>query len=86
MKTPTLDFYYFEECPYCQRVIRTIKKLNILVNWNNIHEDSKHMNFLVDATGRRTVPCLFIDGKPMHESLDIIEWLETNESNLTKNK
>lgn len=85
MNNPTLDFYYFEECPYCQRVIRVIKNLKISVNWKNIHDDAASMKHLVDVTGRRTVPCLFIDGKPMHESLDIIEWLEENESSLSKN-
>ena len=27
-------------------------------------------------TGRRTVPCLYIDDVPFFESADIIEWLE----------
>ena len=26
MSAPKLDFYYFESCPYCQRVIRVIEK------------------------------------------------------------
>lgn len=24
------------------------------------------------------VPCLFIDGEPLYESMDIIKWLEEN--------
>ena len=28
------------------------------------------------------VPCLFIDGAPMYESLDIISWLEANPAEL----
>lgn len=28
--------------------------------------------------GKTQVPCLVIDGKPLYESLDIIEWLKTN--------
>ena len=31
---------------------------------------------LVSIGGKRQVPCLFIDGKPLYESLDIIKWLE----------
>lgn len=28
--------------------------------------------------GKRQVPCLFIDGKPLYESSDIIAWFEQN--------
>lgn len=84
MKAPELDFYYFDACPYCQRVIKVIEKNNIKVNWIDIHEDLNSMQKLLQITGRKTVPCLFIDGTPMHESLDIIKWLETNLDRLTK--
>lgn len=84
MKKPTLELYYFDACPYCQRVMQVIKKHNILVNWKNIHDDKKALDFLIATTGRKTVPCLFIDGKPMHESLDIMNWLESNLDVLAK--
>ena len=42
------------------------------------------MDRLFSETGRRTTPCLFIDGKPMFESEDIIEWLKNNQFNLHK--
>lgn len=86
MNAPQLDFYYFEECPYCQRVINVINKHKIKVNWLDIHKESAHAKKLVEATGRKTVPCLFIDGKPMHESLDIMKWMESNLDNLTKSE
>lgn len=38
----------------------------------------------MNDTGRRTVPCLYIDNQPMFESQDIMEWLRDNESNLEK--
>ncbi len=84
MKAPELDFYYFDSCPYCQRVIKVINKHNIKVNWIDIYEDLKSLQKLVQITGRKTVPCLFIDGDPMHESADIMEWLEKNVDRLTK--
>lgn len=31
-----------------------------------------------DMGGKRQVPCLFIDGKPLYESSDIIAWFEQN--------
>ena len=84
MKAPELDFYYFDACPYCQRVIKVIEANKIKVNWIDIHENLNSMQKLLHITGRKTVPCLFIDGTPMHESLDIIKWMESNLDSLTK--
>lgn len=83
-RAPELDFYYFDACPYCQRVINVIKKNKIKVNWIDIHEDMNSLQKLIQITGKKTVPCLFIDGDPMHESLDIMAWLEKNLDRLTK--
>ena len=33
---------------------------------------------LRERTGSTQVPCLFINGKPMFESMDIIAWLKAN--------
>ncbi|MBW1881075.1 MAG: glutathione S-transferase domain-containing protein [Deltaproteobacteria bacterium] len=30
----------------------------------------------MERTGRTQVPCLFVDGEPMFESLDIVDWFE----------
>ncbi len=84
MQNPILDFYYFDSCPYCQRVMRVIDELKISVNYMNIYENTNNMEKLIYITGKKTVPCLFIDGVPMHESSDIMEWLQKNESNLLK--
>lgn len=62
-----------------------IKKNNIKVNYKNIYEDTNNLQKLIYITGRKTVPCLFIDGVPMHESGDIMVWLEQNLERLEKN-
>ncbi len=82
MQSPHLELFYFPECPYCQLVMDTIDELGILVDMNNIRQDSKHLQRLTQDTGRRTVPCLYIDNHPMHESRDIIAWLEKNRDKL----
>lgn len=84
MNKPVLDFYYYDMCPYCSYVQSTINELNIKVNYKNILEDRKNLEKLVADTGRRTVPCLYIDGRPMFESSDIIMWLQANKDNLEK--
>jgi glutaredoxin 2 len=83
-KYPQLDLYYFDACPYCQKVMNAIKKYNIKVDYKNIYENTNDLQKLIEITGRKTVPCLFIDGNPMHESSDIVAWLEKNSSVLAK--
>ncbi|MBC7539051.1 MAG: glutathione S-transferase N-terminal domain-containing protein [Bacteriovorax sp.] len=84
MKTPLLELYYFDSCPYCQRVLNIINELKIKVTYKDIHNDINEMHKLYYVTGRKTVPCLFINGDPMHESLDIINWLKANLETLEK--
>lgn len=83
-KFPILDFYYYESCFYCQKVIRAIRAQHIKVNWMDIYENIGHLQKLTYITGSKTVPCLFIDGAPMHESDDIVEWINKNASHLEK--
>jgi|GEM_PF-790944 len=70
-----LALYAYDSCGFCQRVFRTVGQLGIEVELRNTMRDPKHRRDLVEATGRGTVPCLFIDGEPMHESSDIVAWL-----------
>lgn len=51
----------------------------------NILQDEANLHRLVKDTGRRTVPCLYIDNKPMFESADISRWLDQNQNTLDKN-
>lgn len=80
-----LELYYFDACPYCQKVIRVIDKHNLKVDYKDIYENTNDLQKLMYITGRKTVPCLFIDGVPMHESGDIVNWLNENAEKLAKN-
>ena len=77
-----LDLYYFESCPFCQIVLHEINKLGINLKLTDINSDPAARDYLFERTGRYTVPCLFIDNHPMHESSDIIKWLNENHKNL----
>ena len=78
MTEKKLELYYFEQCPYCQKVLQALRLTGLeeKVTYMDIHEDSKNKQKLLADTGRGTVPCLYIDGKPMHESDDIVAWLK----------
>lgn len=61
-----------------------IERHKIKVSYLDIYENTNNMQKLMMITGRKTVPCLFIDGQPMFESLDIMKWLEDNLASLEK--
>ncbi len=84
MSTPKLELFYYDACPFCAFVLREIEDLKILVEKRNILEDQSNLQRLMTDTGRRTVPCLYIDNKPMFESQDIVDWLINNKSSLEK--
>lgn len=71
-----LELFYKETCPYCHRVMDFMKDKGISgVELLDIESDAAIKNRLVEVGGKGQVPCLFIDGKPLYESLDIIDYL-----------
>ena len=73
-----LVLYYFDECPFCKKVLRFLDNKDFDVKYKNIHTESKAYDELIEVGGKSQVPCLTIDGKPLYESDDIIFWLEEN--------
>lgn len=73
-----LALFEYPSCPYCQRVMRRLGPLGLTdaVKLRDVHADQGAMAELVAATGRTQVPCLVIDGVPLLESADIVDWLE----------
>ena len=75
----TLELYKRDTCPYCQRVLRYLAETGRTdVIMRDIIADPKNRQDLVAIGGADQVPCLFIDGKPLYESLDIIDWLKAH--------
>ncbi len=75
---PKLELYIKPTCPYCMKVIRFLEKNDLDIELLNIDEDNAHREKLQEVGGSIQVPCLFIDGKPMYESSDIIDYLKEN--------
>ncbi len=74
-----LKLYKMDACPYCRRVMTYLNESGRTdVQLMDIHADKENYRTLVEVGGMDQVPCLFIDGKPMYESLDIIEWLKAH--------
>ena len=74
-----LELYKYDTCPYCQRVMSYIASSGRTdIVYQDIHRSAEAAETLVEVGGKRQVPCLFIDGQPLYESLDIIRWLEAH--------
>lgn len=74
-----LELFMFDTCPYCRRVLKEIDRSGRTdIDLLNIHQSEDARKRLIQIGGKEQVPCLFIDGKPMYESLDIIDWLQKN--------
>lgn len=74
-----LELYMFETCPYCRRVLNYLDESGRTdVELHNIHKNTEDRQRLIEVGGMEQVPCLFVDGVPMYESLDIIDWLKAH--------
>jgi glutaredoxin len=75
-ETLDLELFKKDSCPFCQRVFRTVARLEVPVRMRDIRHDPEAARLLVEVGGKRQVPCLFVNGKPMYESADIVRFLE----------
>ena len=75
----TLELFKFDACPYCQRVLRYLAedgRTDVILR--DIRKSPDAAERLRREGGKMQAPCLLIDGKPLYESLDIIEWLQAH--------
>ena len=75
MATQNLELFYKPTCPYCHKVMSFMEQNNIELPMHDIVADDAARERLIEVGGKRQVPCLFIDGKAMYESGDIIAYL-----------
>ncbi|WP_168210966.1 glutaredoxin family protein [Persicimonas caeni] len=73
-----LVLYKTDFCPFCIRVMRVLDAVDVDVKMRDVSGDPEARAHLLEVTGRRTVPCMFIDGVPMFESADISDWLRVH--------
>lgn len=74
-----LEIYYKPTCPFCVKVLRYIEENSVEgVELKDKSANRKYEQELIAIGGKSQVPCLFIDGKPLYESDDIMSWLKEN--------
>ena len=70
-----LVLYMFPSCPYCQKVLHFMEEHNIEIPTRDITKPQIAAEMVALTGGETQVPCLAIDGKPLWESAEIIEFL-----------
>lgn len=73
-----LQLYVIPSCPFCKRVTQYLDKNQLSVPIKDITTDDEAMEYLKRVGGKIQAPCLFIDGEPMYESSDIIDYFKQN--------
>lgn len=70
-----LKLYVLEHCPYCNKVRRYLDQEGIEVEILDV-SDPENQNQLMEIGGKDQVPMLLVDGTPLYESDDIIEYFK----------
>ena len=61
--TQRVQVYTTHYCGYCVRAKSLLKRLNIAFEEIDVSDDPDKRDWLVKASGQRTVPQIFIDGR-----------------------
>ena len=75
-----LELFKRDSCSYCVKVQMLIEELGVgdKIEQLDITRDAAARKRLIEVGGKQQVPCLFIDGNPLYESRDIMDWIEAN--------
>jgi glutaredoxin len=72
----TYSLYQFNACPFCIKVRRVMRKLNLPIELKNANLDEDLKLELLEKGGSPKVPCLKIGNTWMYDSGEIIKYLE----------
>lgn len=71
-----LKLYVLPGCPFCAKVDRFLDANDVQIEHLSV-TDPSNAEELVRVGGKKQSPCLFIDGKPLYESDDIIAYVKS---------
>ena len=80
--TAQLKLYQFHACPFCVKVRREIRRLNLKIELVDALNDKTAEERLINEGGKRQVPCLYIVNEDksvtwLYESNAIMIYLQT---------
>ena len=70
---PQIRMYSTQICPYCIRAERLLNNKGVQVDKILVDRNPQEMNTMVEITGRRTVPQIFIGDRHVGGYDDLVE-------------
>jgi glutaredoxin 3 len=61
----TVQIYTKRVCPYCTSAKTLLKKKGVAYDEIDVENDDAKREWLVEASGQRTVPQIFVDGRSL---------------------
>jgi glutaredoxin 3 len=71
--TPAITMYATGWCPYCSRARALLERKGVSWHEIDIEAEPARRAEMIARSGRRTVPQVFIDGRPVGGSDDLYE-------------
>ncbi len=60
-----IQVYTKNNCPYCVAAKNLLRKKGVAYEEIDVEHDDARRAWLVEASGQRTVPQIFVDGRPL---------------------
>jgi glutaredoxin 3 len=71
MSAPKITVYTTQSCPFCVRVKRLLEKKGVAFEEISVEDKDDLRDWLVEATGQRTVPQVFAGDRSLGGSSDL---------------
>jgi glutaredoxin 3 len=84
-QTYQMMLYYSPKCPYSRKVLAYLDNTGIKIPMKNVLAEAGASDELLAKGGHLIVPCLIVNGQPIYNATDIIDWLSAHQEELTKN-
>ncbi|HEX9290963.1 MAG TPA: glutaredoxin 3 [Anaeromyxobacteraceae bacterium] len=68
---PKVQIYSKQNCPYCVRAKLLLQKKGVAFEEIDVENDDARRAWLVEESGQRTVPQVFVDGRSLGGFTDI---------------
>jgi glutaredoxin 3 len=68
---PKIEVYVTDTCPYCTAAVQLLRRKQLEFELFDVTGDEQRRRWLREASGRHTVPQVFIDGAPVGGFTDL---------------
>jgi glutaredoxin 3 len=68
---PKVQMYTKQQCPYCVRAKALLQKKGVAYEEIDVEGNDDMRIWLAEASGQKTVPQIFVDGRPLGGFADI---------------